>query len=115
MSSSSNQFRIAVLLCDTPIAPVLAAQGDYGEIFRTLFRKSLETIQSKSPSGSDTNFVVDAFDVRNKLEYPENVDLYDAVLLTGSGMCLPSGSLNLKPSTNKIQLQRHRPTRISHG
>lgn len=86
MSSSLSPFRIAVLLCDTPIAPVVAAQGDYGEVFRTLFRKSLEAIQSKSPSGSDVSFVVDAFDVRNRLEYPEDVDIYDAVLLTGSGV-----------------------------
>ncbi|KAI0746716.1 class I glutamine amidotransferase-like protein [Daedaleopsis nitida] len=77
MSSSPNKYRIAVLLCDTPIQPVLSALGDYGAIFRTLFLKSLE-------SESDTEFVADAFDVRNRLEYPENIDLYDAVLLTGS-------------------------------
>lgn len=89
MSSSPNKYRIAVLLCDTPIKPVLSALGDYGEIFRTLFRKSLE-------SESDTEFVVDAFDVRNKLEYPEDVDLYDAVLITGSGECLQAECLKFR-------------------
>ena len=84
MSSSPSPFRIAVLLCDTPIAPVLAAQGDYGDIFRALFRKS--ALASASDENAP-NFVVDAFDVRNKQEYPENVDQYDAVLLTGSGAC----------------------------
>ena len=55
--------------------------------FRTLFRKSLEAIQLKDPdpSGSNISFIADAYDVRNKLEYPEDVDIYDAVLLTGSG------------------------------
>ena len=88
MSSSRKPYRIAVLLCDTPIEPVLAAQGDYGEIFRTLFRKSLEAVEASSPDeASEVDFEVDAFDVRTKLEYPENVDEYDAVLLTGSGGC----------------------------
>ncbi|TFK93407.1 class I glutamine amidotransferase-like protein [Polyporus arcularius HHB13444] len=75
--SPPRPFRIAILLCDTPIPPVLAEQGDYGNIFRELFRKSL-------PSHSDIEFIADAFDVRNKQEYPENADIYDAVLLTGS-------------------------------
>ncbi|RPD65431.1 class I glutamine amidotransferase-like protein [Lentinus tigrinus ALCF2SS1-7] len=75
--SSPNPFRIAILLCDTPIPPVLAEQGDYGSIFRELFRKS-------RPSDSNVEFIADAFDVRNKQEYPENIDIYDAVLLTGS-------------------------------
>ncbi|TBU23564.1 class I glutamine amidotransferase-like protein [Dichomitus squalens] len=84
-SSPKKPFRIAVLLCDTPIEPVVAAQGDYGQIFRTLFRKSLEATQAKEEDGlSDFYFAIDAFDVRTKLEYPENVDEYDAVLLTGS-------------------------------
>ena len=92
MSSPQSPFRIAVLLCDTPIPPVLATHGDYGAIFRSLFRKSLESYKAAAaahadPSVSDLDFVVDAFDVRNKLEYPEDPDVYDAVLLTGSGAC----------------------------
>ena len=73
-----NQFRIAVLLCDVPIPSVKAAHGDYGDVFRELFRNS----------DPNANFVVDKFDVRDKQEYPENPDLYDAVLLTGSGESL---------------------------
>ena len=76
--SSPQPYRIAILSCDTPIPPVLAEQGDYGNIFRELFRKSL-------PSDKDFEFIADAFDVRNKQEYPENIDIYDAVLITGSG------------------------------
>ena len=35
----------------------------------------------------------------DKLEYPEDVDLYDAVLLTGSGACLYSSViLGVRPS-----------------
>ena len=90
MSSSDSRkpFRIAVLLCDTPIEPVRAVQGDYGQIFRTLFRSSLKAVKASLPEASELDFEIDAFDVRTKLEYPENVDEYDAVLLTGSGECL---------------------------
>ena len=90
MSSSESRkpFRIAVLLCDTPIEPVRAVQGDYGQIFRTLFRSSLKAVRASLPDeASELDFEIDAFDVRTKLEYPENVDEYDAVLLTGSGEC----------------------------
>lgn len=100
MSSSQSPFRIAVLLCDTPIPPVLAARGDYGVIFRDLFRKSLESFKAEAahsdPSVSDLDFVVDAFDVRNKQEYPENPDVYDAMLLTGSGGCFLIANLTMR-------------------
>ncbi|KAI8970562.1 class I glutamine amidotransferase-like protein [Trametes punicea] len=78
-SSSSKPYKIAILLCDTPIPAVLASQGDYGAIFEALFRNSLQAIGDPG-----AQFVVDAFDVRNEQVYPEDVDQYDAVLLTGS-------------------------------
>lgn len=82
MSSSTDPLnlsavRIAVLMCDTPRPDMLATRGDYGEIFRTLFRKSVP-----SP---DIEFAIDPFDVRNKLEYPDDIDRYAAVLISGSG------------------------------
>ncbi|KAI0826643.1 class I glutamine amidotransferase-like protein [Trametes gibbosa] len=78
-ASESKPYKIAVLLCDTPLPAVRAMNGDYGVIFETLFRNSLESV-----SDPDANFVVDAYDVRNELVYPKDVDEYDAVLLTGS-------------------------------
>ena len=93
MSSSESRkpFCIAVLLCDTPIEPVRAVQGDYGQIFRTLFRSSLKAVKASLPDdASEMDFEIDAFDVRTKLEYPADVDKYDAVLLTGSGACFSS-------------------------
>ena len=86
--TSPTPFRIAVLLCDTPVPKVVAAQGDYEVIFRTLFQKSLKSLEA-STLDSDLDFVVDAYDIRNKMLYPENVDQYDGILLTGSGMSSP--------------------------
>ena len=89
---SPAPFHIAVLLCDTPVPAVLSAQGDYGKIFTTLFEKSLQSLKASTPD-VELDFVVDAYDVRNKMEYPEDVDKYDAVLLTGSGRLLSGPSL----------------------
>ena len=86
--ASPAPFRIAVLLCDTPVPTIVAAQGNYEVIFRTLFQKSLESLKASTPD-SDIDFVVDAYDIRNKMEYPKDIDLYDGVLLTGSGMSSP--------------------------
>ncbi|KAI0371915.1 class I glutamine amidotransferase-like protein [Pilatotrama ljubarskyi] len=78
-SANSRPYKIAVLLCDTPLPAILASEGDYGAIFETLFRNSLQAV-----GDPNVEFVVDAYDVRNEQVYPENVDEYDAVLLTGS-------------------------------
>ena len=83
--TSPNHFRIAVLLCDTPAPAILSTLGDYGSIFSTLFRNSLKTLKASTPGSEDVDFVVDSYDVRNKQEYPAEADVYDAVLLTGSG------------------------------
>ncbi|KZT03619.1 class I glutamine amidotransferase-like protein [Laetiporus sulphureus 93-53] len=70
-------IRIALLLCDTPIPAVQSTDGDYTAIFNTLLRNSL-------PLGSGTDYILDSYDVRNKQEYPRNVDDYQAIILTGS-------------------------------
>ncbi|KAF9806978.1 hypothetical protein IEO21_08421 [Rhodonia placenta] len=75
--ASRRRIRIALFLCDTPIPDVIASDGDYTAIFNTLLRKSL-------PSDTNIDYVLDPYDVRNKLEYPENIDDYQAVILTGS-------------------------------
>ncbi|KAJ3558428.1 hypothetical protein NM688_g930 [Phlebia brevispora] len=68
--------RLALLLCDTPIPAVQATDGDYSAIFHELLQKSLP-----NPSAP---FVLDSFDVKNKMEYPDDVDKYDGILMTGS-------------------------------
>ena len=87
MTTTFAPFRIAVLLCDTPNPAVLAAYGDYGAVFRTLFQNSLQSLKKSAPE-TQLDFIIDSYDVRYKLEYPTDVDQYDAVLLTGSGAYL---------------------------
>lgn len=69
--------RIALFLCDTPIPSIVEESGTYVRIFSDFIRKS-------TPNDA-VSFVMDPYDVRNKMEYPEDVDKYDAIMLTGSG------------------------------
>lgn len=80
----ATKLKLALLLCDTPMPSVLAEHGDYTSIFTNLFRNSL-------PKDAGIDFQLDPYDVRGKLEYPEDSqfegeDAYKAVILTGSGV-----------------------------
>lgn len=77
--SAKPRIRIALFLCDTPIPAVQATDGDYTVIFDKLLRNSL-------PSNTQSEYVLDPYDVRNKQEYPAHVDDYNAIILTGSGL-----------------------------
>lgn len=81
------QIRLAVLLCDTPVAPVLAEEGNYHKIFTALMRDA--------KPGAD--FVMDAYNVKDKLEYPTQDLHYDGIFLTGSGIQAqsPASAANL--------------------
>lgn len=66
-------IRLALLLCDTPIPPVLKEHGDYHKIFD-------RWLKITSPG----DFILDAFDVVHKMEYPPEDVEYDAIIFTGS-------------------------------
>jgi len=82
-------LRLAVLLCDTPLPPVLKDDGDYHKIFDTWLR-------SVSPP---VDFTLEAFDVVKKMEYPPIGAKYDGILLTGSGQ---SGNLSIIRTSGPI-------------
>ncbi|KAI0087198.1 class I glutamine amidotransferase-like protein [Irpex rosettiformis] len=71
-------IRLALFLCDTPIPKVIAQDGDYTVIFGELWRKSFPKDQTS------VKYEMDSYDVRNKLEYPEDIDKYDGIVYTGS-------------------------------
>ncbi|KAJ5667821.1 uncharacterized protein N7477_006391 [Penicillium maclennaniae] len=70
-------LRIAVLECDTPIPPVQAKFGGYGDIFESLLKKGLEE------SGSTAEIEVSKWHVVENPVYPDPNEC-DAFLLTGS-------------------------------
>ncbi|KAI0795069.1 class I glutamine amidotransferase-like protein [Abortiporus biennis] len=74
--------RIAVFLCDHAHPDVQATSGDYDKIFHTLLSSSYPP--SKVKQGEEI-FILDAYNVRDSTtDYPEDVDVYDGIILTGS-------------------------------
>ena len=79
--------RLIVLLCDTPVPPVLESKGTYADIFTTLFRRSLELRRREEPSLRDVELDIASYDVVKAGEYPDDAALEaaDGLLMTGSG------------------------------
>lgn len=93
-------IRLAILLCDTPVPPVLKEHGDYHKIFSAWLRGA-------SPS---VDFTLDAFDVVNRMEYPPEDAKYDGILLTGSGQPSCLSTTSTLRSDVLSQLLRHTET-----
>lgn len=73
----TRPLRTAVLECDTPIPPVQAKFGGYGDIFEGLLRRGLEE------SSSTAKIEVSKWHVVENPIYPDPNEC-DALLLTGS-------------------------------
>ncbi|KAE8355059.1 class I glutamine amidotransferase-like protein [Aspergillus coremiiformis] len=71
-------IRVAVLECDTPIDPVKARYGTYGDIFHRLLTTSLRELEVADAEIQTTNW-----DVVNESVFPKPEE-FDALLLTGS-------------------------------
>ncbi|KAJ5151699.1 hypothetical protein N7492_009994 [Penicillium capsulatum] len=73
----THPLRIAVLECDTPIAPVVAKLGTYGDIFEGLLTRGT---QATNPT---TEVEISKWNVVDNPDYP-NPHGFDGFLLTGS-------------------------------
>lgn len=80
---SPHTIRVALLICGALSGPVLAANGDYYEVYARFLKNSL-------PPSSNTEVVIDGFDVK-EMKYPEDDKIleYDMIMLTGSGTSSP--------------------------
>ncbi|KAG8815943.1 hypothetical protein FRC17_000528 [Serendipita sp. 399] len=74
--SSATPFRIALLVNDTPVKPVIDAFGEYPEIYERWLAES-------KPPG-ETTLQMTAFDVVNNPGTYPNPEEYDGIILTGS-------------------------------
>jgi GMP synthase (glutamine-hydrolysing) len=74
-----NCLRIAVLVCDTPIQPVLDQYGDYYDIFQGLLKQGLNDLEL--PDEIDVQF--SGYHVVNNPQFP-NLRDYEALIMTGS-------------------------------
>lgn len=73
---TKNQFRFALLLNDTPMPEVLEDAGDYYQQYKTVF--------AEATKNKNVSITWDAFDVVHEQKYPDNLEQYDAIILTGS-------------------------------
>ncbi|KAK3814296.1 MAG: class I glutamine amidotransferase-like protein [Benniella sp.] len=83
VSTDKPSIRVALLVCDIPIAPVATAHGKYPDMFKDLLLLGLEHLKQESAIAQDTELIMGDFDVR-EFNYPENLGEWDAVLITGS-------------------------------
>ncbi len=74
-----STIRVALFVCDVPLAAVVEKDGDYPVIFNELLRQFL------SLADSSASFILDSYDVREKMEYPKDIDEYQGIIMTGSG------------------------------
>lgn len=73
----TRTLRVAILECDTPVAPVVEQVGNYGVIFEALLKKGLVA------ASSSVDFEISKWNVVGNPVYPNPNDI-DAFLLSGS-------------------------------
>lgn len=81
MAPFKAHINLALLVCDTPIDTVQKSHGNYLQIFTTLLQRSIPEDLS---TPKDEVIELHNFDVMNG-EYPKEEDVYDGIMLTGSG------------------------------
>lgn len=81
MITLTQIHRLALLVCDTPLPDVVAAHGNYADIFHKWITASKRKCETEKPiEGLD--FVLDAYDVVDE-QYPRP-ESYDAIIISGS-------------------------------
>jgi len=81
MTCSPASLHVAVINCDTPVPNVLAARGQYSDIFASLLRRATELY----PDWKSTELVITAYDaVKGELPQQEELEKLNGLLITGS-------------------------------
>lgn len=78
-NENTRILRLALLVNDTPVQPVVEAFGGYSVIYK-------RWLELSKPSNSDNvTFTLKPFDVVNQPGIYPNPEDYDGIILTGSG------------------------------
>lgn len=80
-------LRIAILEADTPLKGCKAKYGGYGGVFTALLKAGADHVHQPDLISSKHGLEISCFEVVEKQEYPKLEDI-DAVLITGSSMCI---------------------------
>lgn len=73
---ATNPLRVALLVCDTPVQPVVDEFGGYPEIYQ-------RWLDASKPD--ETAFHMKPFDIVNDIDNYPDPDNYEGIILTGSG------------------------------
>ncbi|OQE11074.1 hypothetical protein PENVUL_c003G01697 [Penicillium vulpinum] len=76
------RIHIAILVCDTPIQPVLKKYGDYFAIFQDILRQGFKDLE-RSEKLKDITVEFSEYHMMGNNRFPDLQDV-DAILLTGS-------------------------------
>ncbi|EIM22019.1 class I glutamine amidotransferase-like protein [Wallemia mellicola CBS 633.66] len=71
------EVKLAIFVCDSCIPSIEQVEGNYENIFRTFLTKANNEFETPH------KLIIDAFDVY-KYEYPEDVTVYDGIIISGS-------------------------------
>jgi hypothetical protein len=85
--SKHIHIHVAILVCDTPIKPVLEEYGDYFVMFRELLKQGFDDLDLSEEKFNDIRVEFSEHQMvgTNRFPYPENID---AVVITGSSELL---------------------------
>jgi hypothetical protein len=72
-----STIRIALLVCDTPMPSVIDIAGDYHSIFTTMLCDAAKYCGNPA-------FILDSYDVVDRMEYPPDDAQYDGIIISGS-------------------------------
>ena len=84
-------FTVAVLECDTPVAPVRERYGTYGDMFERFLRRGLEAVV-RAGEADDVELHVTKSNMVEMGDLPD-IDKIDAILMTGSSASRPPRTL----------------------
>jgi GMP synthase (glutamine-hydrolysing) len=92
MSKSSKPFRIqvAILVCDTPIEPVLRDYGDYFILFQELLKQGFNNLDLSEEDFNEIGVEFIEHQIVGASSFP-SLDNIDAVVITGSSELILKG------------------------
>ena len=94
------RIHVAILVCDTPIKPVLRKYGDYFAMFRDLLRQGFNDLDLSEKEFNEikVEFSEHQMVETNRFPYLENID---AVVITGSSK-LPCAKNNTVKANQRV-------------
>jgi len=85
-------IRIAILICDTPLPKTKERFQSYGGVFELLLRSSAKAL-NRPDLDPEKGLEISKFQVEADPDNYPDPETIDAILITGSSKCLPTGGL----------------------